>query len=130
MGLTQLNFTGLNKVEVAIARIREFALSDEPYYLADSYGKDSCVCRRLLQMANSKFETHHSHTGLDAPELIRFGREYHPEVIEEKPIIVFWKALLMPAYGMLPQRQRRWCCELLKEGGGAGRRVVTGIRWQ
>jgi phosphoadenosine phosphosulfate reductase len=26
-------------------------------------------------------------------------------------------------------RQRRWCCVYLKEGGGAGRRVVTGVRW-
>jgi len=27
-----------------------------------------------------------------------------------------------------PLRQQRWCCEQLKEGGGAGRLVITGIR--
>ena len=29
-----------------------------------------------------------------------------------------------------PMRNRRYCCEWLKERGGAGRIVVTGIRWE
>ena len=131
MGLTQLNFAGLNKVEVAIARLKEFEplTKGEGFYFADSYGKDSCVCLRLLEMSKVKFEIHHSHTGLDAPELVKFGRKNHFGVIEEKPTITFWKALLS-AHMRLPQRQQRWCCELLKEGGGGGRYVVTGIRWE
>jgi phosphoadenosine phosphosulfate reductase len=31
--------------------------------------------------------------------------------------------------GMPPLRQKRYCCRILKEGGGEGRRVLTGIRW-
>jgi len=30
---------------------------------------------------------------------------------------------------MPPLRQARWCCEALKERGGEGRVVLTGIRW-
>lgn len=30
----------------------------------------------------------------------------------------------------LPLRTSRWCCEFLKEVGGVGRTVLTGIRWE
>ena len=52
MGLSQLNFAGLNKVEVAIMRLREF----EPpggYYLAFSGGKESVVIDDLAFVSNA-----------------------------------------------------------------------------
>ena len=126
MGLYQLNFEGKNKVEVAIMRLQEFEPPDG-YYFADSYGKDSCATRRLLQLAGSKYDGHYSRGGIDPPELEQFGKEYHPEVITEHPAIPIFKALQKKG---MPRRQARWCCELIKEKHGSGRTVVTGIRWQ
>ncbi len=126
MGLTQLNFAGLNKIEVAIARIKEFA--KEPYFFADSFGKDSCVTRDLLIKAEKPFETYYNQTGIDPPELVIFGREYHKEAIWLRPKTSFFKALSEKEG--FPTRVNRWCCELLKEMSGKGRIVVTGIRWQ
>jgi phosphoadenosine phosphosulfate reductase len=125
MGLDQLNFEGKNKVEVAIMRLQEFE-SPEGYYFADSYGKDSCATGRLLDMAAVKHDAHYSQGGIDPPELVRFGREYHPDTIIDRPEMSIWKGILI--HGM-PRRQSRWCCELIKEKHGTGRIVVTGIRW-
>ena len=126
MSLSQINFEGKNRVEVAIMRLQEFEPADG-YYFADSYGKDSSVVRDLLQRSGVKYDTHYSQGGLDAPELVFFGREYHPEAIIDRPGISVFKAIQTKG---LPRRMSRWCCELIKEKSGAGRTVVTGIRWQ
>ncbi len=136
-GITQLNYCpnidGVstkidirNKVDIAIMRIKEFEPT-EGYYFADSFGKDSCVTNRLLDMANVKHEAHYYVTGIDPPELMRFGRINHPETIWEKSKRPFWVSFQTEGY---PQRLTRWCCDILKEQHGSGRRVVTGIRWQ
>ena len=125
MGLIQLNFEGKNKVEVAIMRLQEFAI--EPYYFADSYGKDSCVVDRLLDMAEVPHDAHYSQGGVDPPELVYFGRDFHPETTTERPTLSIWRGIEKKG---MPRRQSRWCCELIKEKSGSGRRVVTGIRWQ
>ena len=67
--LGQLNFEGKNKIEVAIDRIKHFEPS-EGYYLAFSGGKDSIVCKELLNMAGVKYDAHYNHTTVDPPELI------------------------------------------------------------
>lgn len=126
MGLSQLNFEGRNRIDVAIMRLREFE-PPEGYYFADSYGKDSCVTRHLLQAAGSKYDGHYHKGGIDPPELVRFGKKHHPEIIISRPPMSVWKAV--ETKGM-PRRKGRWCCELIKEKAGSGRRVVTGIRWQ
>jgi len=126
MGLTQLNFDGKNKIEVAIMRLREFE-PPEGYYLAFSGGKDSVVIKDLAFKADVKFDPHYSQGGIDPPELVKFIREYHPDTITERPVMSVWKGV---ADKGMPRRQARWCCELIKEKHGAGRRVVTGIRWQ
>jgi len=126
VGLSQLNFEGKNKIEVAIMRLKAFE-PPEGYYFADSYGKDSCAVDRLLDMAGVKHDAHYSKSGIDPPLLVYFGREYHPNTIIERPAMSIWKGIM--AKGM-PRRRSRWCCELIKEKAGSGRRVVTGIRWQ
>ncbi len=125
MALAQLNFAGLNKVEVAIARLKEFAT--EPYYFADGYGKDSCVVDHLLDMTDIPHDAHYAKGGIDPPDLVYFGRDNHPDTLIERPEMSVWKGVMI--HGM-PRRQARWCCELIKEHGGSGRRVITGIRWQ
>ena len=124
--LGQLNFEGKNKIEVAIDRIRYFE-PPEGYYLAFSGGKDSIVCKELLDMAGVKYDAHYNHTTVDPPELIYYMREHHKDVIVEYPETTMWKLIVDKR--MPPTRIVRYCCEVLKEGGGNGRFVVTGVRW-
>lgn len=126
MALGQLNFSGLNRIEVAIARIKEFE-PPEGYYLAFSGGKDSVVIYELAIKAGVKFDEHYSQGGIDPPELVQFIRQYYPVMKFERPEISIWKGVMING---MPRRQARWCCELIKEKGGSGRRVITGIRWQ
>ncbi len=126
MLLGQLNFEGKNKIEVAIDRIKYFE-PPEGYYLAFSGGKDSIVCKELLNMAGVKYDAHYNNTTVDPPELIYYMREHHKDIIVENPKMTMWE--LIPKKKMPPTRQVRYCCEVLKEGGGEGRFVVTGVRW-
>jgi len=125
MGLEQLHLEGMDKVQFSIALIQANQPYNEPYYLADSGGKDSQVLRRLTEMASTPFEAHHSPTPTEPPELIRFIRQTHPDTIFDKPHMPFWKAFQQKGY---PRRQAKWCCEYIKESGGAGRTVLMGIR--
>lgn len=141
MSLSQINYlpnidgesaliilTPKTLVDITIERLKFFEplTKGEGFFFADSYGKDSCVARRLLQMAGSKYDGHYSRSGIDPPELVLFGRENHPEVMIEKPEMSVWQGIAIKG---MPRRQSRWCCELIKEKRGSGRIVVTGIRW-
>lgn len=125
MGITQLNFAGLNKVEVAIARLKEFE-PPEGYYLSFSGGKDSVVIYDLAVRAGVKFDAHYSVTGIDPPELVFFIRDNYKDIIRDKPSMTIWQGI---QYHGMPFRIARWCCEVLKESSGDERRVITGIRW-
>jgi len=126
MGLTQLNFDGKNKIEVAIMRLKEFE-PPEGYYLAFSGGKDSVVIYDLAVKAGVKFDAHYSQGGIDPPELVYFIRDKYPNVSRERPEMTVWEGIQKFS---MPRRQARWCCELIKEQHGSGRRVITGIRRQ
>ena len=126
MSLGQLNFEGKNKIEVAIDRLKYF----EPrggYYLAFSGGKDSECIKELSIMAGVEFDSHYNHTTVDPPELVRHIRHNHKDVIIEYPEKTMWR--LIAEKRMPPTRIVRYCCEELKEGGGNGRFVITGVRW-
>lgn len=128
----QLNMSGLDKVETAIKRLQTFE-PPEGYYLAFSGGKDSVVIKALADMAGVKYDAHYNSTSVDPPELIYFIREKHPDVKFEYPTYkdgtraTMWN--LIPRKKIPPARIARYCCEVLKEGGGEGRFVVTGVRW-
>lgn len=130
--LGQLNISGLDKVEVAIKRLQTFE-PPEGYYLAFSGGKDSVVIKALADMAGVKYDAHYNLTTVDPPELVQFITTQHPDVAIEKARdkdgkqITMWN--LIPKKKMPPTRIARYCCEVLKEGGGEGRFVVTGVRW-
>ena len=113
-------------IEIAIERIRHFE-PKEGYYLAFSGGKDSIVCKELLEMAGVKYDAHYNVTTVDPPELVQYIKKYHSEVAFNIPEVTMWK--LIPKKKMPPTRMVRYCCEALKEGGGEGRFVVTGVRW-
>lgn len=120
------------KVEAAIKRLQSFE-PPEGYYVAFSGGKDSQCVYHLCKMAGVKFDAHYAITSVDPPELIRFIREHYPDVIWErqhdkdgKPITM-WN--LIASHTLPPTRKVRYCCAALKEPGGGGRLVVTGVRW-
>ena len=120
------------KIDLSLKRIETFRPS-EGLYLAFSGGKDSAVCKRLLDMAGVKYDAHYRVTSVDPPELVRFIRDVYPEVDREVPRdadgkpITMWN--LIPRKLMPPTRLARYCCEELKESGGEGRMTVTGVRW-
>lgn len=122
----------IKKIDTSLKRIEAFQ-PPEGFYLAFSGGKDSVVCKALLEMAGAKFDAHYRVTSVDAPELVRFIRDEHPDVKREVPLddnghpITMWN--LIPRKLMPPTRLVRYCCEELKESGGIGRMAVTGVRW-
>ena len=120
------------KIDMALKRIETFQ-RPEGLYLAFSGGKDSVVCKRLLDMAGVKYDAHYRVTSVDPPELVRFIRDTYPDVERDVPRddagkpITMWN--LIPRKLMPPTRLVRYCCEELKETGGEGRMTVTGVRW-
>ena len=121
-----------SKVAKSVERLRAFC-PPEGYQLAFSGGKDSVVCKTLLDMSGCKYNAVYRVTSVDPPELVRFIKERHPDVKMEIPHyndgkpITMWN--LIPKKGMPPTRTARYCCQFLKESAGDGRMVVTGVRW-
>jgi phosphoadenosine phosphosulfate reductase len=116
---------------MAIERIKEMVpaalkYSTAGYYLAFSGGKDSVVLLDLFRRAGVPYTAYYHLTTVDPPELVKFVKTFS-EVIMSKPKMSMWQ--LIAKKGMPPRRNSRYCCEVLKEGGGDGRLVATGVRW-
>lgn len=73
-----------------------------------------------------KFEAHYSLTTLDPPEVVHFIKEQYPDVVIDRPKLTFLQLCIKKK--MLPTRQIRFCCEVLKESQGAGTVTLTGVR--
>lgn len=116
-----------DKVEIAIERLKMF-VPGEGYYGAFSGGKDSVAIKELVTMAGIQCDWHYNWTTVDPPEVLRFIKKYHPDVEIHQPILTMWQLIVKKR--MPPTRLVRYCCEHLKERGGAGRHVLTGIRGQ
>lgn len=115
-----------DKVAVALDRLRAFEPQDG-FYVAFSGGKDSQVILELARQAGVKFDAHMALTTVDPPEVLRFVRQHYPDVELIRPEMSMFRLIVHK--GMPPTRRIRYCCEYLKERGGNGRFVVTGIRW-
>lgn len=130
MSIHQLNMYGMDMVEVSIERLKAFE-PPEGYYLAFSGGKDSVTVKALADMAGVKYDAHYNVTSVDPPELVRFVKTF-PEVHFDFPtdedghVCTMWNTIA--SNSMPPTRIYRYCCQVLKEGGGEGRFVVTGVR--
>nr|DAG39547.1 MAG TPA: phosphoadenosine-phosphosulfate reductase [Bacteriophage sp.] len=134
----------MDKEQTAIERLCAAAQMSEQFYHAPlivttSGGKDSSVCVALAQRAGIKFEVQHNHTTADAPETVRFVREEFKRLeglgikctinyptYKGKPTSMW---ALIPQTLIPPTRLARYCCNVLKEQGGAGRMITTGVRW-
>jgi phosphoadenosine phosphosulfate reductase len=113
-----------DKVKDAIDMLKMFEPS-EGYYVAYSGGKDSTVILDLVRRSGVKYDAHYNITTIDPPELVYFVRT-QPDVKMETPEMSMWQ--LIPKMKMPPTSIARYCCRVLKEGGGAGRRIITGVR--
>lgn len=135
----------MNDLEhIAIERLKAASEMSLRYYglplvITDSGGKDSSVCKELALRSGIPFEIMHNHTTADAPETVRF---IHSEAKRFKELGIKY-TINMPTYkgkrtsmwSLIPQklipptRLVRYCCSVLKETGGAGRFIATGVRW-
>jgi phosphoadenosine phosphosulfate reductase len=120
------------KIESAIMLIRSLEgqalqLSDDGFYVCDSFGKDSTVMRRLYQMSGVKYQCHHNNTTIDPPELLQFGKKHHPDAIWHSVGTPLPLYMAQKSNGP-PTRLARWCCEIYKEQGGTGVFKAIGVR--
>lgn len=115
-------------------------LFKQPLVITYSGGKDSDVLLHLAEISGIPFEVLHSLTTADAPETVRHvydtlkrleGKgikcDVDKHVQPDGSRMTMWKLIqkkLMP-----PTRLMRYCCAVLKEGGGKGRFIATGVRW-
>ena len=129
---------------IAIERLKaasEMSLQNYelPLVITDSGGKDSSVCKELALRAGIPFEVMHNHTTADAPETVRFVRQeakrFEDLGIKYTINMPTYKGKRTSMWGLIPQklmpptRLVRYCCSVLKETGGAGRFIATGVRW-
>ena len=123
-----------DKVNHAIHRLKSFE-PEEGYYVAFSGGKDSQCIYHLCKMAGVKFDAHYAVTSVDPPELVQFIKKNYPDAWagrvhqQDKNGVSLTMWNLIPPHTLPPTRRVRYCCESLKEPGGKGRIVVTGVRW-
>lgn len=123
----------LNKstlVEDTIQRIKDHE-PEGGYYLAFSGGKDSICIYWLAKMAGVKFHAVYHMTTIDPRGVPQFIRENYPDVKFEAPKYKgkrtnFYELVALKG---LPRRRIRWCCSVLKEGGGEkGETIMLGVR--
>lgn len=100
--------------------------SDDGFYLAFSGGKDSECLYHVAKLAGVKFKAHMSLTSVDPPEVIRFVKKQYPDVNLIKPKKSIYQTAIDNQ--ILPTMRVRWCCKEYKEGAGAGKVTLIGIR--
>ena len=135
MDLEQSAFEALR-----FASAQSLKLYKQPLVITYSGGKDSDVLLHLAGKSGIPYEVLHSLTTADAPETVWHVRETFRrlELANVKCTIdthrtpdggnaTMWN--LIPRKLMPPTRIKRYCCEVLKENGGRGRFIATGVRW-
>lgn len=123
-----------------VASEMSLKLYKQPLVITYSGGKDSDVLMHLAGKAGIPYEALHSLTTVDAPETVHHVRATFrrlelqgvPCTIDTHKTpdgrnVTMWN--LIPRRLMPPTRLMRYCCTALKEGGGKGQFIATGVRW-
>ena len=126
-----MNSSLQSKMEASIVTIQKAAklaqnYTGKPLVVAFSGGKDSQTVYHLAEAAGVEFEAIYSATTIDPPEVVRFIRKQYPSVKFSVPKMSFWQ--LAENIRMLPNRNMRYCCSILKEQTSPGRVTLTGVR--
>lgn len=135
MNLEQSAFEALR-----FASAQSLKLYKQPLVITYSGGKDSDVLLHLAGKSGIPYEVLHSLTTADAPETVWHVRDTFRRLeLENVKCTIdthrtpdggnatMWN--LIPRKLMPPTRIKRYCCEVLKENGGRGRFIATGVRW-
>jgi len=124
---TKINITRLQLLEDrAIKFIQTISKStDEKLYAGNSGGKDSAILDYLLQLSGIEYYSMYNNTTIDPKGTIKHIRELYPHTEIIHPKESFYK--LVERKG-LPLRNRRFCCEVLKEYSSIGKKVFEGVR--
>ena len=119
-----------DKLERAINILKAYQPRDRPYYGCFSGGKDSIVIKEIGRLAGIDVAWHYNATTIDPPELVRFIKREHGDVIFNVPERNFFEVAKDRGF---PTRRARWCCQEFKESrspsgstlilGGEGGRV-------
>lgn len=128
----QLMLDGRPMDALAIERIREYAPKDgSPLRVAYSGGKDSDVILDLTKRAGVPFDAEYRFVPMDPPELRRHVKQKCKEPENHLRMVMPPQSLISIARkrGVMPLRQIRWCCEILKEHVSHHNLTLTGIRW-
>ncbi len=96
------------------------------FYLGFSGGKDSQALYHVAKMAGVQFKAYMAMTSVDPPAVVRFVKKNYPDVVLIAPKESIYSAAIRKR--VLPTRVMRWCCDIFKEGHGAGKVKLIGIR--
>jgi phosphoadenosine phosphosulfate reductase len=131
--------------QTAIERLKmasdmSLRLYEQPIVITYSGGKDSDVLLHLAGKAGIPYEVLHSLTTADAPETVWHVRDTFRRLelagvkcdidthrTPDGGNVTMWN--LIPRNSVPPTRISRYCCRELKETGGKGRFIATGVRW-
>lgn len=112
------------KIRQAIDFLRSIE-QNKPLSLGFSGGKDSIVILSLAERSGIKFNAIYANTTLDPPGTISFIKKNYPRVKIMHPEKSFFQLVEKKGF---PSRLRRFCCEVLKERYGIGKRSIEGMR--
>ncbi len=101
-------------------------MSDQGFHVAFSGGKDSQVLLALVELSGCKHHAEMQVTSVDSPNLMRFVRSNYPQVKLNLPQKNMRQLIVQK--NLLPTRQARYCCAILKEQAGAGACTCVGVR--
>lgn len=110
------------KIEFAIDLLRSIPQDGGPIEVSYSGGKDSDVILELAKMAGIPFEAIYKQTTIDPPGTTSHAKAMGATIIRPKHTF-----LELVARKGLPSRERRFCCEVLKEYRVYDR-AIQGIR--
>lgn len=136
--MTDLEQTAIERLKTASEM--SLRLFQSPLVITYSGGKDSDVLLHLAEASGIPFEVLHSLTTADAPKTVRHVYDTFQRLEDKGMKCVVDKHVqpdgtrttmwnLIPRKLMPPTRLVRYCCSELKEGGGRGRFIATGVRW-